>query len=90
MSSNAAPLLLIASLFGSYVNIPVAQFPEENIAFGRKVSYFGMHYVVPVVADWPGTVIAVNVGGAVIPTLLSIYLMARNALWGAGLLRPAS
>ena len=40
-----------------------------------------MRYVVPVVADWPGTVIAVNVGGAVIPALMSIYLLLRYQLW---------
>src|SRR5215813_7727533 len=30
-------------------------------------SLIGMRYVVPFVAQWPGTLIAVNVGGAVIP-----------------------
>ncbi|MFI5014087.1 MAG: DUF1614 domain-containing protein [Hyphomicrobiales bacterium] len=86
VSSNMALLLLFASLFGSYINIPVAQLPGQDIVLGREVSYYGMRYIVPVVADWPGTVIAVNVGGAVIPTLLSIYLIAKNELWGAGLL----
>jgi uncharacterized membrane protein len=56
---------------------------------GRDVLYFGMHYVVPVVVDWPGTVIAVNVGGALIPSLMSIYLLARNGLWGVGLAATA-
>jgi uncharacterized membrane protein len=31
--------------------------------------------MVPVVVDWPGTVIAVNVGGALIPALMSLYLV---------------
>src|SRR5439155_526762 len=31
--------------------------------------------------NWPRTVIAVNVGGAVIPTLLSLYLVVKNGLW---------
>jgi len=85
VSSNAALLLLFASLLGSYVNIPIAQFPEQNVVVGQEISYFGMEYIVPVVADWPGTIVAVNVGGAMIPTLLSIYLLRRNRLWGAGL-----
>jgi hypothetical protein len=38
---------------------------------GQEVPFFGMHYVIPVVIEWPGTVIAVNVGGAVMPGLLS-------------------
>ena len=40
-----------------------------------------MRYVVPVVVSWPGTVLAVNVGGAVIPTLMSTYLVIRYQLW---------
>jgi uncharacterized membrane protein len=37
--------------------------------------------VVPLVTQWPGTVLAVNVGGAVIPTLMSLYLVIRYQLW---------
>jgi uncharacterized membrane protein len=44
---------------------------------------------VPIEVDWPGTVIAVNIGGAVIPGLLSLYLLAKNRLWGRGLLANA-
>jgi uncharacterized membrane protein len=31
----------------------------------------------------------VNVGGAVIPALLSIYLLSKNRLWGRGLIAIA-
>jgi uncharacterized membrane protein len=86
VSSGPALFLLFASLFGSYINIPVAQLPGQNIMAGREVTYFGMRYVVPVIVDWPGTVIAVNVGGAVIPTILSLYLLGKNQLWSAGFL----
>ncbi|SRR5712691_3797432 len=89
ISSRAALLLLFGSLIGSYVNIPVAELAEQQIMSGREITYFGMHYVVPVVVDWPGTVIAVNVGGALIPGLMSIYLLVKNRLWGAGLLATA-
>jgi uncharacterized membrane protein len=40
-----------------------------------------VHYIVPLVTSWPGTVIAVNVGGAVIPTIMSLYLVVRYQLW---------
>lgn len=39
-----------------------------------------MRYVVPIVRQWPGTVLAINVGGALIPVLLSIYLALKNRL----------
>ena len=48
---------------------------------GEIVDFFGMRYVVPLVTSWPGTVLAVNVGGAVIPTLMSTYLVLRYQLW---------
>jgi uncharacterized membrane protein len=40
-----------------------------------------MRYVVPLVTSWPGTVLAINVGGAMIPTLMSAYLVLRYQLW---------
>ena len=54
-----------------------------------EVTYFGMRYIVPVIVDAPGVILAVNVGGAIIPTLLSIYLLSRNWLWGRGLIAIA-
>ena len=84
MSSGAALLLLFASLVGSYFNIPVAQLPGQRVMSGEVIEFFGMQYVVPVVENWPGTLIAVNVGGAVIPILVSLYLLVRHALWIRG------
>jgi uncharacterized membrane protein len=81
LSSTVALLLLLASLIGSYFNIPIAHLPEEKVISGQIISVFGIRYIVPVVADWPGTVVAINVGGAVIPGLLSLYLLVRNQIW---------
>jgi hypothetical protein len=89
VSSGAALSLLLASLIGSYVNIPLIQLPEQHILSGREVWSFGVPYSVPVVVDWPGTVIAINVGGALIPTLMSLYLLAKNQVWGLGLIATA-
>ena len=81
--------LLVLSLVGSGVNIPVAELPPERVLSGEEVLFFGMRYVVPVVEDWPRTVIAINVGGAVIPTLLSLYLVVKNGLWAPSLVAVA-
>jgi uncharacterized membrane protein len=90
VSSRVALLLLLASLFGSYLNIPLAELPgQQQLLAGQEIYFFGMRYPVPVVVDWPGTIIAVTVGGALIPALMSIYLLARNGLWGLGLLATA-
>ncbi len=77
--------LLLLSLLGSYVNIPVAELPEEQVLSGEEIIFFGMRYVIPFVHEWPRTIVAVNVGGAVIPALLSLYLLVQNRLYGRGL-----
>src|SRR3974390_2361217 len=84
ISSGWAMFLLLGSLVGSYINIPIVQLPEREVQSDAVVNFFGMQYVVPRVVEWPGTVIAVNVGGAVIPGLLSLYLLFQNEMWGGG------
>ncbi len=78
--------LLLASLIGSYINIPVAELPGKQSTGQQEFTVFGMHYVVPVVQDRPDTILAVNVGGAIIPTLLSLYLMWKNEIFLRGTL----
>jgi uncharacterized membrane protein len=78
---GAAFLLLFGSLLGSYFNIPITVLPGQTVRSGEIVEYFGMRYVVPFVTSYPGTLLAVNVGGAVIPTFMSIYLVLRYQLW---------
>jgi uncharacterized membrane protein len=77
-------ILLLLSLLGSYINIPVVQLPAEQVLTGKEIIFFGMHYIVPFVQDWPGTMVAVNVGGAVIPSILSLYLLIENKLYIQG------
>ncbi|HXW41223.1 MAG TPA: DUF1614 domain-containing protein [Xanthobacteraceae bacterium] len=89
VSSGTAILLLFGSLVGSIFNIPIAELPPEHVVSDQVVDFFGMRYEVPVVSHWPGTVIAVNVGGAVIPTLMSIYLLIKRDLWVKGILATA-
>ena len=86
LSSGAALLVLLASLIGSYFNIPIAEFPEREVRSGQVIEFFGMRYIVPLVTDWPRTVIAINIGGAVIPTLLSLYLLLKNWIWRSAVL----
>jgi uncharacterized membrane protein len=84
VSSRAALILLFGSLLGSYFNIPVWHLPAETVLSGGEIDFFGMRYTVPMAVQWPGTIIAVNIGGAVIPSFMSVYLLARNRLWIQG------
>ncbi|QOZ22740.1 DUF1614 domain-containing protein [Bradyrhizobium sp. CCBAU 51753] len=80
VSPGAAMLLLFGSLIGSYFNIPLTVLPGPPVQAGQIVDFFGMRYVVPYLAS-PSTILAVNVGGAVIPALMSAYLVLRYQLW---------
>lgn len=70
--------LLFLCIVGSMINIPIRRIriesePEE----WEIVSFFGLRFRPP---RWPQSremVLAVNFGGAIIPTCLSIYLLAH-------------
>ena len=57
--------VLLLSLFGSYINIPVAYLPERHVMSAAVVTYYGMPYVVPVMRAAPTTILAVNVAWSI-------------------------
>jgi uncharacterized membrane protein len=89
VSPGMATLLLIGTLIGSYFNIPIAVLPEQGLMANRMVDFFGVQYAVPEMDNLAGTVIAINVGGAVIPTIMSIYLLVTRQLWVSGTIATA-
>jgi uncharacterized membrane protein len=90
ISRRSAYLILLLSLFGSYVNIPVAELPgPQTVEFKLFRDQWGFGYWAPDIKQWPGTVLAVNLGGAVIPTILSIYLMVKNEIYPQALIGTA-
>ncbi|MDD1736737.1 MAG: DUF1614 domain-containing protein, partial [Methanothrix sp.] len=78
-SWSQALFVLLASLLGSSINIPVTNLEcSTPLVRERYVRAFGMVYRVPVVDVVScQTLLAVNVGGAVIPTLISMALIYR-------------
>ncbi len=72
--------LLFLSLAGSFVNIPIARLEGKPIEEDMVVfSVWGMPYRVKVPRRRE-TVLAVNLGGAIIPVLLSLHLWSRMGL----------
>jgi len=77
LAPGAVPLILLASLLGSGVNIPIRRLrvpcrPVENDLLGLP---FRFRFLDPGCRG--ETLLAVNLGGAVIPTLLSLYLLGQ-------------
>lgn len=79
LSSHAIFLILFASLLGSMINLPLFtiegdpdvkphQPAQHGLLFGRPLTYTGK------------TIIAINVGGALIPIMVSIYLIQLHTI----------
>jgi uncharacterized membrane protein len=91
-STGDALLILVLSLVGSSINIPVATLKSEiPVVRDNYVRVFGVSYRVPIRRMTRNeTTIAVNVGGAIIPVLISAYLLTKFPssllLAGAGVL----
>jgi uncharacterized membrane protein len=84
LDPGVATLVLFGSLIGSYINLPLVRLPEQRVVSREVVEVFGVPFLAPVTVDWPGTILAINVGGAVIPIMLSFYLLLRYDLWWLG------
>jgi len=77
LSSNLTIIILIATFAGSYINIPLLRLKTSiPVITEEYVSFFGMVFRIPQFEyEEFTTLVAVNVGGALIPTLLAIYLL---------------
>ena len=73
-------LILVGTLVCSTINIPVWRaHGTEPLIEVQAVRVFGLYYRVPRIGlRQVSTVIAMNVGGAVIPALVSVYLLAGH------------
>ncbi len=83
LSADQILIFLLGSLIGSHINIPIKKILRDEELYPEQVvvSFFGMRYVVPRLRQPRYTVIAVNVGGCLIPIFLSLYLMLKNGIF---------
>jgi uncharacterized membrane protein len=89
ISANLIFPLLLLSLLGSAINIPVTQVSGGPVVAQQVVDFFGIRYIIPFVGYRERTVVAVNLGGAVVPTLISLYLLFTTGFFIRGLLGVA-
>jgi uncharacterized membrane protein len=81
IGSGALFALIALSLVGGLVNIPVARLRGRETLGVGEIVVFGVRYRLPVVRRQRATIVAVNVGGAMIPAGLSFYLLVQNDVW---------
>jgi uncharacterized membrane protein len=71
-------LVLLLTLLGSYINLPLYKVPVARVLSPQIIERFGRAYVVPPLIEPGVTIVAINVGGALIPILVSLYLFLRT------------
>jgi uncharacterized membrane protein len=80
-SPVAIALILIGTFLGSHVNIPLFKLKTTGPMIREEyVNFFGIAYRIPQVQYGEATtILAVNAGGALIPTGVCIYLLCKAA-----------
>lgn len=81
--------IMALTLLGSHVNIPLYAVPARRAVGPETLWMLGQPYLVPAVVQQHATVVAINVGGALIPALISIYLFFRVHMPGRMLIATA-
>jgi uncharacterized membrane protein len=78
-------LILVGTFLGSFVNIPITKLKTSTpIVKEEFVNFFGVAYRIPQVEyGETTTLLAINLGGALIPTAVSLYLLWKSpsAIW---------
>jgi len=85
LTTNQVFLILLGTLFGSMVNIPIYRRPVSEMPEGTVIDLKGVwgHYRLPRYQTRTQTgqqIVSVNVGGCLIPCLLSIYFLTQIGL----------
>ncbi len=76
-------LIFLSTLVGSAVNIPVGSVASgREVIVEKQLEFFGIRYRIPVI-ERAETLISVNLGGAVIPVLISLYELIRLVAFGS-------
>jgi uncharacterized membrane protein len=81
--------VLVLSLIGGHFNIPLYSVTVPRLVPPEAVTTFGRTYIVPPAIEPGTTVVAINMGGALLPVLLSLYLFFRTGLYVRMLLGTA-
>lgn len=73
---EVASTMFFLSLLGSFINIPLMEVVSRRPVIIYRGSFFGITWIIPELG-WrrQRTMIAINVGGALVPILTSTYLL---------------
>ncbi|MCG3170804.1 MAG: hypothetical protein CALGDGBN_02375 [Pseudomonadales bacterium] len=90
LSSRVALLLVIAIFLGSLFNVPVWRRSGASVIEYRPQSLFGLERLAPrLVRAGDEQIVALNIGGCIVPTLIVVYELLRLAAGGGAAVVPA-
>jgi uncharacterized membrane protein len=89
LSAEAMGVLLAGCILGSRVNIPLMHLRDRRQIKDLYFTAFGTVYRVPVILHSGRATLSVNLGGAVIPAALAVYLTAHDNIWKPALMASA-
>ena len=91
LNPEAALLLVFAIVFGALINIPLKRIARDDEVVVRPFAVFGLpHHFPQFRRRYRETVIAVNVGGCLVPVGLALYELIHLAAQGLLLLMAAA
>jgi len=74
-------LILAGTFIGSLINIPLYKIKNcAPIVQDKEATHLGVTYRIPQPCKETATLIAINLGGALIPTAVSLYLLSQTSL----------
>lgn len=73
--------LVFSELAGSGINIPITRLRGKARRSVQDIQIFSKRYRVPVMHPETTTTLAVNLGGAVIPVAVSVFLLIQDSIW---------
>ncbi|TAJ45289.1 DUF1614 domain-containing protein [Methanofollis fontis] len=78
-STGTVLLLIVLTLIGSFVNLPLTTVKSGPVRMEKVYNpFYGWVYKIPEMAA--ETTVAINLGGALIPLLISLYLLAESVI----------
>lgn len=85
LEPNVALFVIITIILGGAINIPVRKIPRRERYIVNPFAVFGMGQMFPTMRrSYSYTIIAVNVGGCLIPSMIALYQCIRIAALGPG------
>ncbi len=85
LAPGTALLVTLAIFVGSVVNIPVKRIAHDRVVPRHPLAVFGLDEVLPGLGgESRETIIAVNLGGCIIPAGLALYELAHIVALGPG------